>query len=67
MNAKAFERKWVANPHGKDGKVMRIVEQGSNRTISGDEVLLTSDTQFEQGKIRTLIALWTLGAEVAKT
>ena len=65
VNAKAFERKWVANPHGKDGRVMRVVERGSNRTIRGDEVLLTSDTQFEQGKIRTLLALWTLGVDVA--
>src|SRR5262245_56614431 len=44
VNTNEFERRWVTNQFGKDGRVMRVVLRGSNRTITGNEVLLTSDT-----------------------
>jgi hypothetical protein len=65
INKDAFERKWVANPHGKDGRVMRVVLRGSNRTIAGDEVLLGSDLGFEQAPMRLVILDLTLGASAA--
>ena len=33
VNTNEFERKWVTNQFGKDGRVMRVVQRGSNRTI----------------------------------
>ena len=65
VNATAFERKWVANEHGKEGKVLRIVLRGSNRTITGNELLLTSDLLFQQGPMRVVLADLTLGRPAA--
>ncbi|MFO0808818.1 MAG: hypothetical protein U0746_09365 [Gemmataceae bacterium] len=65
VNAVEFERKWVANPHGKDGRVMRVVARGTNRTILGSEVVLTSDFGWEQAKVRLVLADLTLGRPVA--
>jgi len=65
VNTGDFERKWVANPHGEDGKVMRIVHCGSDRTITGDEVLLTSDSSFRQAAIRLVLADLSLGRPVS--
>lgn len=65
VNAGDFERKWVANPHGKDGKVMRIVHRGSDRTITGNEVLLTSDFSFRQGPMRLVLTDLSLGRPVS--
>lgn len=61
VNSNEFERRRVTNAFGKDGRVMRVVFRGSNRTITGEEVLLTSDLGFPRGPVRTLIASWTLG------
>jgi hypothetical protein len=61
MNTDDFERKWVANEHGKDGRVMRIVVRGSDRTITGNEVLLTSDQEFQQPQMREILADLALG------
>jgi hypothetical protein len=61
VNAAAFERKWVPNEHGQDGKVLRIVLRGSNRTIAGTELLLTSDLLLQQGPMRGVLADLTLG------
>ncbi|MGO9111089.1 MAG: hypothetical protein ACLP9L_17845 [Thermoguttaceae bacterium] len=61
VNISDFERKRLNNEFGKDGKVMRIVFRGSARTISGNEVLLTSDTALEQHVIRKVLAALTLG------
>ncbi len=43
VNTNEFERRWVANQFGKDGRGMRVVFRGSNRTIAGSEVLLSAD------------------------
>lgn len=61
VNTNDFERRWVTNKHGKDGRVMRIVLRGTERTILGTEVLLTSDSGFNQGIIRLALAEMSLG------
>jgi hypothetical protein len=61
INTNDFERKWVANAHGKDGRVMRIVHRGSDRTIGGHEIILSSDLVFQQGPMRAVLADLTLG------
>ena len=43
-----FERRWLENAAGKDGKVLRIVQRGTKRTIMGHEVVLTHDGAFSQ-------------------
>jgi hypothetical protein len=55
VNTNDFERRWVTNKFGKDGQVMRIVLRGSRRTITGNEVLLTSDRQFNWNHIRLVL------------
>lgn len=62
-NTNDFERKWIPNKYGKDGRVMRIVLRGTQRTISGHEALLTSDGQFDAGIIRAVLLDLSLGAE----
>ena len=52
VNTNEFERKWVTNQFGKDGRVMRIVQRGSNRTIVGHEVLLTTDAAYNEAQVR---------------
>ncbi len=46
------ERRWVTNQFSKDGRVMRVVYRGSNRTITGSEVLLSSDLGLDQTATR---------------
>jgi len=62
VNMNDFERRWVSNQFGKDGRVMRVVFRGTSRTITGNEVLLTSDHDFYQDQLRSLICAWTMGA-----
>lgn len=61
VNMADFERKWVTNQFGKDGRVFRVVQRGSDRTITGNEVLLTSDGAFQQGPMRLVLLDLTLG------
>jgi hypothetical protein len=61
VNPNDFERRWVTNPFGKDGRVMRIVLRGTARTITGNEVLLTSDFAFQQAPMRLVLAELSLG------
>ena len=60
VNTNEFERKWVTNQFGKDGRVMRVVQRGSNRTIMGSEVLLSSDGALSEDKVRAMLLSWTL-------
>jgi hypothetical protein len=62
-NTNDFERKWISNEYGKDGRVMRVVLRGTQRTISGHEALLTSDGQFDGGIVRAVLLDLSLGAE----
>ena len=61
VNTNEFERKWVTNQFGKDGRVMRAVLRGSNRTITGSEVLLTSDRDFSADTMRLVLLHLNLG------
>jgi hypothetical protein len=61
VNTNDFERRWVTNQFGKDGRVMRVVHRGSNRTITGSEVLLTSDLKFQQAPMRVVLAELSMG------
>jgi hypothetical protein len=61
VNTNDFERRWVTNRYGKDGRVMRVVFRGTERTIQGTEALLTSDFAFRQASLRIALAELTLG------
>lgn len=65
VNTNDFERRWLTNKHGKDGRVMRVVHRGTERTITGSEVLLSSDTKLEQGIVRMTLAELSLGRSPA--
>jgi len=62
-NTNNFERRWVPCKYGKDGRAMRIVFRGTRRTISGGEVLLTSDGQLDSSHVRAVLLDLSLGAE----
>ena len=61
VNTNQIERRWVTNRYGKDGKVMRVVQRGSNRTITGNEVALSNDGEFPQDTMRLVLLDLTLG------
>jgi TolB protein len=61
QNIASFQRKTVA---GKFGKGMRIVYQGTNRTIDAMDVVLTKDLTYRQADVRYLLADLTLGLPV---
>ena len=61
VNTNEFERRWVTNRFGKDGRVMRIVFRGTTRTITGKEVLLSSDVGWQQAAMRTVLAELSMG------
>ena len=61
VNTNEFERRWVTNRFGKDGRVMRIVFRGTTRTITGKEVLLSSDFGWQQAAMRTVLAELSMG------
>lgn len=62
VNMADFERKWVTNQFGKDGRVFRVVQRGTDRTILGNEVVLSNDGTFQQGPMRFALLDLTLGA-----
>jgi hypothetical protein len=61
LNMADFERKWVTNQFGKDGRVCRVVHRGSDRTITGNEVVLSNDGTIQQGPMRLALLELTLG------
>ena len=63
VNTNDFERRWVTNRFGKDGRVMRIVFRGSARTITGNEVLLSSDGQCDESLVRATLLDLSLGVD----
>jgi hypothetical protein len=65
-NPAAFERKWLPNKYGKDGKVMRVVFRGTARTITGDEVMLTTDRLVDSARVRLVVLALTLGRPAAE-
>ena len=64
-NKDDFERKWLENAAGKDGRVLRIVHRGTKRTITGAEVVLTNDGAVSQSALRLALLDLTLGADMA--
>jgi len=66
VNTNEFERKWVTNQFGKDGRVMRVVQRGSNRTITGTEILLTSDLSFQETAVRVALLHFAFGKSVSE-
>jgi len=65
VNTNDFERRWLTNRFGKDGKVMRVVQRGSERTINGNEALLTSDLLFQGDRVRGILVDIALGADLS--
>ena len=61
VNTNDFERKWVPSHYATNGRMMRIVLRGSERTIAGNEVLLTSDYAFQHAPMRLVIAELSMG------
>lgn len=66
VNTNEFERKWVPSRHAADKRMMRIVHRGSDRTILGTEVLLTSDLDFQDAAMRVALLHFTLGGPPAE-
>ena len=62
VNPGDFERRWITNQFSKDGRAMRIVQRGSVRTISGNEVCLSNDGLYSQSAMRLALLDLTLGA-----
>ena len=67
INMSEFERKWVTNQFGKDGRVFRVVQRGTDRTITGNEVLLTSDLGFQDSAMRVALLHFTLGKPLSES
>jgi len=67
INMGEFERKWVTNQFGKDGRVFRVVQRGSDRTITGNEVLLTSDLGFQDAAMRVALLHFALGEPLSES
>lgn len=64
VNTNELERRWITNQFGKDGRVMRIVQRGSARTILGNEVLLSNDGAVSTPAMRLALLDLTLGCPV---
>ena len=62
VNTNDFERRWVTNQFGKDGRAMRVVQRGSARTITGKEVILSNDGAYSQPAMRLVLLDLTLGS-----
>ena len=62
LNMGDFERKWVTNQFGQNGRVFRVVQRGSDLTITGTEVLLSNDAHFQQATMRLAVLNMTWGA-----
>jgi len=67
INMGEFDRKWVTNQFGKDGRVFRVVQRGSDRTITGNEVLLTSDLGFQDAAMRVALLHFALGKPLSES
>ena len=65
VNLRDFERRWVTNRLAKDGRAFRVVLRGTSRTITGQEVILSSDGEFSQADTRLVLLDLTLGASAS--
>jgi hypothetical protein len=64
-NTNQIQRCWVTNRFGKDGRVMRIVQRGSRRTVRGNELVLSNDGSFSEAAMRLILLDLTLSNSVA--
>jgi len=62
MNTNQFERRRIPTPYGDS---MRVVFKGTDMTVTGADLLLTSDLTFEQAPMRLALADLTLGRPLA--
>ncbi len=62
METNRFERRRIPTPYGES---MRVLFKGTERTVTGADLLLTSDLTFEQAPMRLVLADLTLGRPVA--
>lgn len=62
MNTNQFERRRIPTPYGES---MRVVFRGTERTVTGADLLLTTDLTFEQAPMRLVLADLTLGRPIA--
>ncbi len=61
VNMADFQRGWITNVLAKDGRAFRVTLKGTDRTITGNEVLLNSDSSIQQGIVRMTLAELSLG------
>jgi len=64
VNTNEFERKWVPSQFAESKRVLRIVHRGTDRTILGVEVLLTSDLVYEDAGMRVALLHFALGKPI---
>ena len=62
METNRFERRRIQTPYGES---MRVLFKGTERTVTGADLLLTSDLTFEQAPMRLVLADLTLGRPVS--
>ena len=62
MDTNRFEGRRIHTPYGES---MRVLFKGTERTVTGADVLLTTDLTFEQAPMRLVLADLTLGRPVA--
>lgn len=67
VNTNEFERKWVPSQFAGSKRMMRIVYRGSERTILGTEVLLTSDPGFQEPAMRVALLNLALGKPLSES
>ena len=65
VNTNDFERRWITNGVHTTNRYLRVVRRGSNRTIAGQEPVLTSDGDFQQAPMRVVLTDLTLGRPVS--
>jgi hypothetical protein len=66
VNTNDFERRWITNGVYTTNRYLRVVLRGSNRTITGNEVLLTSDLGFDDTAMRLTLLSFALGKPVSE-
>lgn len=66
VNTNDFERRWITNGVYTTNRYLRIVLRGSNRTITGQEPVLSSDGDFQQAPMRLVLADLAMGGSVAQ-
>lgn len=64
VNTNDFERRWLTNRFGKDGRVMRVVHRGTEREIDPTHIRLNSDVPWPETNVRYFMADIALGGSI---